>query len=180
MSSIIELRDDFTRFMLAYRFGLDEVMTKLTILRDEFKYARSYNPIEHVSSRLKSPDSILQKAHRKGIPLTLEDIKAQMFDDGQTPARLVAEATGQASVPYPSELAPDQLGADPAWLATLAPTGTHAGPIDAVVTTPGAPQGTRQRAVWPEVLWALALPLLILDLLLRRVAFGRARRGEIG
>ena len=80
MSSIIELRDDFTRFMLAYRFGLDEVMTKLTILRDEFKYARSYNPIEHVSSRLKSPDSILQKAHRKGIPLTLEDIKAQMFD----------------------------------------------------------------------------------------------------
>ncbi|MCY1062617.1 VWA domain-containing protein [Nannocystis sp. SCPEA4] len=107
-------------------------------------------------------------------------IKAQMFDDGQTPPRLVAEATGQASVPYPAELAPDQLGADPAWLAALAPEGTHAGPIDAVVTSPGAPQGTRQRPVWPEVLWALALPLLILDLLLRRVAFGRARRGEIG
>ncbi len=80
MGSILQLRDDFTRFMLAYRFGLDEVMTKLTILRDEFNYAHSYNPIEHVGSRLKSPDSILQKAHRKGIPFTLEDIKAQMFD----------------------------------------------------------------------------------------------------
>lgn len=107
-------------------------------------------------------------------------IKAQLFDDGQTPPRLVAEATGQVSVPYPSELAPEQLGADPSWLATLAPEGTHAGPVEALVTTPGAPQGTRQRPVWPEVLWALVLPLLILDLLLRRVAFGRARRGAIG
>lgn len=107
-------------------------------------------------------------------------IKAQMFDDGTTPPRLVAEATGQVSVPYPSELAPDQLGADAAWLAGLAPDGTHAGAVDDLVTTPGAPQGTRTRPVWPEVLWALALPLLILDLLLRRVALGRPRRGQIG
>lgn len=107
-------------------------------------------------------------------------LKAQLHDEGQTPARLAAEAVGQVSVPYPSELAPDQLGADPSWLAELAPAGSHAGPIDALVTTPGAPAGTRTRPVWPEVLWALALPLLLLDLLLRRVALGRPRRGEIG
>ena len=108
-------------------------------------------------------------------------LKAQLYDEGQSPRRLVAEAVGQVSVPYPSELAPDQLDADPAWLADLtAAPGTSAGPLDPVLTTPGAPQGTRTRPVWPEVLWALVLPLLLLDLLLRRVALGRPTRGRLG
>lgn len=107
-------------------------------------------------------------------------IKAELRDEGQTPPRRAAEASGQVSVPYPAELAPEQLGVDPGWLEQLAPAGTHAGATDELVTRPGAPQGTRTRPVWPEVLWALALPLLILDLLLRRVALGRPRRGEIG
>lgn len=108
-------------------------------------------------------------------------LKAQLHDDGQTPPRLAAEAVGQVSVPYPSELAPDQLGADPSWLASLSPeTGTHAGPLDPILTTPGAPKGTRTRPVWPEVLWGLVLPLLLLDLLLRRVALGRPARGRLG
>jgi Mg-chelatase subunit ChlD len=108
-------------------------------------------------------------------------LKAQLYDEGAAPRRLAAEAVGQVSVPYPSELAPDQLGADPTWLASLSPeTGTHAGPIDAVVTAPGAPHGTRTRPLWPVVLWALVLPLLLLDLLLRRVALGRPARGGLG
>jgi len=108
-------------------------------------------------------------------------LKAQLYDEGQTPRRLAAEALGQVSVPYPSELAPDQLGADPTWLASLSPEpATSAGPLDDVLTTPGAPRGTRTRPVWPELLWALVLPLLLLDLLLRRVALGSPRRGRLG
>ena len=108
-------------------------------------------------------------------------LKAELFDDGQSPRRLAAEAVGQVSVPYPRELAPDQLGADPAWLASLSPeTGTSNGPIAEILTTPGAPKGTRTRPIWPEVLWALVLPLLLLDLLLRRIALGRPRRGRLG
>ncbi|MBL9106211.1 MAG: VWA domain-containing protein [Myxococcales bacterium] len=108
-------------------------------------------------------------------------IKAQLYDESQTPRRLAAEAVGQVSVPYPQELAPDQLGADPTWLASLSPeTGTHAGPLDDILTTPGAPHGTRTRPVWPEVLWALVLPLLLLDLLLRRVALGSPPRSRLG
>ena len=76
---------------------------------------------------------------------------------------------------------PGQLGADPAWLASLSPEpATSAGPLDDVLTTPGAPRGTRTRPVWPELLWALVLPLLLLDLLLRRVALGRPKRGRLG
>ena len=56
--------------MLEHRFGMDEVVTKLNILRDEFTHLHDYNPIESVSSRLKSPESLVEKIGRKGIDLT--------------------------------------------------------------------------------------------------------------
>lgn len=65
---------------MTYKFGIDEVMTKISILRDEFRHLRNYNPVEHVASRLKSFESIFSKCRRKGIPLTPEAIRAQMFD----------------------------------------------------------------------------------------------------
>lgn len=61
--------DEFRRFLLEHKFGMDEVVTKLNILRDEFTHLHDYNPIEHVSSRLKSPESLVEKIERKGIDL---------------------------------------------------------------------------------------------------------------
>ncbi|MEQ4524582.1 GTP pyrophosphokinase [Nocardioides kribbensis] len=57
---------DFRRFMLEYKFGMEEIVTKLEILRDEFAHLHDYNPIENVSSRLKSPASLAEKMRRKG------------------------------------------------------------------------------------------------------------------
>ena len=58
-------------------------------------------------------------------------------------------------------------------LASLVELGSTEGDIDAVVTTPGDPQGrTRTKSLWPLVLVWLLLPLLALDLLLRRVSLG--------
>ncbi|QAY71941.1 GTP pyrophosphokinase [Xylanimonas protaetiae] len=71
---------DLRRLMLSYKFGMDEVLTKLGILRDEFRHIHDYNPIENVSARLKSFESILAKARRKKIPLTLQGIRGEMFD----------------------------------------------------------------------------------------------------
>src|SRR5690606_29925077 len=62
-----ELRDEFQKFLREYEFGMREVETKISILRDEFLHDHSYNPIEHVKSRLKTPDSIVEKIARKGI-----------------------------------------------------------------------------------------------------------------
>ncbi len=62
-----ELRDEFQKFLREYEFGMREVETKISILRDEFLHDHAYNPIEHVKSRLKSPDSIVEKIARKGI-----------------------------------------------------------------------------------------------------------------
>ncbi|MCB7135369.1 GTP pyrophosphokinase [Cellulosimicrobium marinum] len=66
--------------MMTYKFGIDEVMTKITVLRDEFRHIHDYNPIEHLGSRLKTIDSIFSKAQRKGIPLTPEGVRESMFD----------------------------------------------------------------------------------------------------
>ena len=68
------LRQDFTRFMMRHRFGMEEVVTKLTILRDEFALMHETNPIEHIASRLKTPDSLAEKMKRKGTKPTFSSI----------------------------------------------------------------------------------------------------------
>jgi putative GTP pyrophosphokinase len=75
-----EAREEFARLMMSYKFGLDEVMTKVNILKEEFTYIHDYSPIEHVGSRLKSAESILKKAQRKNCPLTVDHIRDQISD----------------------------------------------------------------------------------------------------
>lgn len=73
-------KDSFVRFMMTYKFALEEVNTKINILKQEFQYADDYNPIEHVTSRIKSPESIINKAYRKGYDLTLSSIRENIRD----------------------------------------------------------------------------------------------------
>lgn len=75
-----ELRIHMTRFMMAYKFALDEIDTKVRILQEEFRLMHEYNPIEHVNTRLKSPESILKKVQKKKLPYTLDAIKAHITD----------------------------------------------------------------------------------------------------
>ncbi|MFT4210805.1 MAG: GTP pyrophosphokinase family protein [Microbacterium sp.] len=81
--SIAELhaaRDQIQRFLLEYRFGMQEVETKLSILREEFLTMHDYNPIEHVTSRVKSPDSLVEKVARKGIDPDFDSIRRHITD----------------------------------------------------------------------------------------------------
>ncbi|MBO0961085.1 GTP pyrophosphokinase family protein [Neobacillus sp. MM2021_6] len=80
MKELKSLKVELTRFMMAYKFALDEINTKINILKDEFNYIHDYNPIEHVKSRLKSPESILKKVYRKGYDLSLASIKENVKD----------------------------------------------------------------------------------------------------
>ncbi|BAJ73979.1 uncharacterized protein conserved in bacteria [Microbacterium testaceum StLB037] len=74
------MRDEFQRFLMEYRFGLAEVDTKIAILREEFQEMHDYNPIEHVSSRVKTPDSLVDKVRRKGIDTDFDSIRAAITD----------------------------------------------------------------------------------------------------
>lgn len=75
-----DLRVALTSFRLHYKFGMDELLTKITILREEFEETHEYSPIEHVKTRLKSMDSLLQKVQRIGCPTNLESIRANIRD----------------------------------------------------------------------------------------------------
>ena len=74
------LRDQFQRFLREYEFGMREVETKISILRDEFTHNHAYNPIEHVKSRVKSPDSIVEMVARKGIDADFDVVRAEITD----------------------------------------------------------------------------------------------------
>lgn len=74
------LKSELTRFLISYKFALDEMNTKINILQQEFQYVHDYNPIEHVKSRLKSPESILRKVYAKGCELSLTAIKENVQD----------------------------------------------------------------------------------------------------
>ncbi|MGW6730692.1 GTP pyrophosphokinase [Nocardia sp. NPDC055029] len=74
------LREQFVDFMLGYKFAIDEVTTKIDILREDFNNAHEYNPIEHVRSRLKSPESVLEKVRRKNYAMNLAAIRENVLD----------------------------------------------------------------------------------------------------
>ncbi|RRJ64024.1 GTP pyrophosphokinase family protein [Paenibacillus oralis] len=74
------LQKKLTRFMMMYKFALQELETKIEILQEEFQMLHDYNPIEHTKSRLKSPESIMKKIYRKGGPLSLDGIKSSIHD----------------------------------------------------------------------------------------------------
>lgn len=74
------IREEFTRMMLGYRFGMEQVATRLDFLREEFTELHQDNPIEHISSRLKSPESIIAKAARQGVALEIEALRDNITD----------------------------------------------------------------------------------------------------
>ncbi|WP_336660684.1 GTP pyrophosphokinase [Leucobacter sp. USHLN153] len=79
-SALRSLGDQMQRFLLEYRFAMEEVETKLAILREEFLHMHEYNPIEHVSSRVKSIDSLVAKLERRGIGTDFDVIRKEIYD----------------------------------------------------------------------------------------------------
>lgn len=63
-----------------YESAIREVKTKLEILDSEFKSKYDYNPIHHIEDRLKSPQSILGKLNKKGLPFTCEAARSSLND----------------------------------------------------------------------------------------------------
>lgn len=74
------MRTDFTQFLLRYQCGISALTTKVNILKAELSDDDHCSPIQHVTSRVKSPDSILGKAARIGCPLTFDDIRTNILD----------------------------------------------------------------------------------------------------
>jgi putative GTP pyrophosphokinase len=67
-------------FLLVYKFAIDELLTKLRILSEEFDLVHRHDPIEHITSRVKRPEAIEAKARRRGLDPDLTAI-ADGLDD---------------------------------------------------------------------------------------------------
>lgn len=63
-----------------YESAIREVKTKLEILDSEFRTKYSYNPIHHINDRLKSPQSMLEKLQRKGLPISVDSVRQNLHD----------------------------------------------------------------------------------------------------
>lgn len=72
--------EEWKKVMLMYDSALREVNTKLEILNNEFKLNHQYNPIEHITSRIKSPQSIAKKMRHNNRELTVENIVKYIND----------------------------------------------------------------------------------------------------
>jgi putative GTP pyrophosphokinase len=75
-----QFKDEITRFMMMYKFALDALETKIEILKEEFQFLHDYNPIEHTKSRLKTPESIVNKIMRKQCEFSFPSIKDNIKD----------------------------------------------------------------------------------------------------
>lgn len=71
---------EWKRMQLIYSAALKEVNTKLEILNTEFQMAHRYNPIEHITARIKSPESIMKKLRHQGRAVTVENIVRYIND----------------------------------------------------------------------------------------------------
>ena len=70
----------YKELMAYYRCTMMEVETKFNVLNEELSLLYDRNPIETIKTRLKSPESIVDKAVRKNIPLTVDSIEKNLHD----------------------------------------------------------------------------------------------------
>ncbi len=63
-----------------YGYALREMSAKLENLDDYCQNHFDHNPIHHIESRIKSPESIIEKMIRRGYDLTFESLRKNIYD----------------------------------------------------------------------------------------------------
>lgn len=71
---------DYQTLITKYNCAIREVRTKFEVLNDELSIKSNRNPIHAIHSRIKQPKSIIEKLHRKELPVTLTNIREEIHD----------------------------------------------------------------------------------------------------
>ena len=72
--------EEFRYQISLYQCAIMEVETKFNVLNTQFTANSSYNPIDSIKRRLKSPASIADKLQRRGLPVTVESMRENLSD----------------------------------------------------------------------------------------------------
>lgn len=81
--SILFSQEEFYKlknYLVLYNCALKNIQTRVNILLDDFRNLQDNNPIEHVAARLKSPESIAEKLHRRGFLITADSARKNLYD----------------------------------------------------------------------------------------------------
>jgi putative GTP pyrophosphokinase len=71
---------EFQEAIMMYSCAIREVKTKLEVLNDELSIRNQRNPIEMIKSRVKKPMSIVEKLHRRNLPVNLDSMINHLDD----------------------------------------------------------------------------------------------------
>ncbi len=71
---------DVKQLMSCYRCAILEVETKFRVLDEQLSLRYERNPIDSITSRLKSPESIYEKIMRKNLPPDIKSIEDHLSD----------------------------------------------------------------------------------------------------
>lgn len=77
---VFESIAEWQEMMTKYNCAIREIRTKFEVLNDELSIRSNRNPIHGIYSRIKSPRSIMDKLHRKGLDITLDNIQTEIHD----------------------------------------------------------------------------------------------------
>lgn len=80
MLELAETIDEFLRLEQIYRGGIKEILTKLEILNEQYEVLHDHNLIHSIESRVKAPESIIEKLGRYGYPISLESARENLTD----------------------------------------------------------------------------------------------------
>lgn len=79
-NNFYKLAMQYQQMIMIYESGIKQIETKLDILNKENKIAGRRNSIETVKSRIKTPQSIIEKLERKGLPITFASMMKNLND----------------------------------------------------------------------------------------------------
>ena len=71
---------EYKEMMLKYEFAKKKLETDLEILLQEYAFKVGYNPVEHIKSRIKSLDRIIEKLNRKEKEINVDNITRYVSD----------------------------------------------------------------------------------------------------
>lgn len=77
---IHQLVQPYRELMTFYRCAMMSVETRFNVLNEEMSLQYDRNPIESIKTRLKSPESILNKMINRKMPLTIESMEENLND----------------------------------------------------------------------------------------------------
>ncbi len=80
LDTIFQNAKKFSDMLMMYQCAIREIRTKFEILNDDLSFRNNRNPIEMIKSRVKKPQSILEKLKRRNLELSVTSVLENLND----------------------------------------------------------------------------------------------------